>query len=201
MSIRKYRAELTFAFVVTVAGVFALTSPVNADLYQFTFGGDVDWLEGEVPWPWNKVGIGSVFEVSYIFDSEAEDHHWSQDIGFYYLISAEIVIDGESQATSVGDILVSVDEQLYDVHFVDLPIVASASVELYAYWDTFETDELPLTLDLDDFPSRWFEACGYEWEIGGVIDTFSGEMVPTPAGLLVLSGGLVLCRRRNRGRN
>ena len=199
MIIRQYREGLALAFA---AGLTLLAAgPANAELYKFTFGGDVEWLQGQIPSPWNEVGIGSVFEVSYIFDSEAEDQHGSQHIGFYYLLSAEILIDGEPQATSVGDILVSVDEQLYDVHFHDLPIQASASVELYAYWDTFETDELPLTLDLDDFPSRWFEACGYEWQIAGVIDRFSGEIVPAPAGLLVMSGGLVLCRRRNRGRN
>jgi hypothetical protein len=198
MNIRNNRTTLA---AVALVGAGLVGASANADFYQFTFGGNVDWLEGQVPAPWSEVGIGSVFEVSYIFDSEAEDHHGSQHIGFYYLISAEILIDGESQATSVGDILVSVDEQLYDVHFHDLPIQASASVELYAYWDTFETDELPLTLDLDDFPSRWFEACGYEWQIAGVIDGFSGEIVPAPASLLVLSGGLVLRHRRNRGRS
>ena len=204
MDNRTTRLAAAIVGIAAVAVVGGVAGPANADFYKFTFGGVIDVVDGFVPEPWDTVHVGSEFEFSYIFDSEAEDHHWSQDIGFYYLLSAEILIDGEPQATSVGDIEVNVDMQLYRVSFIDLPMAATASIELWGYWDAFETDELPLTLDLDDFPTRFFSAHnsgGEEWEIGGIIDTFSGEIVPTPASLLVMSGGLILCRRRYRARN
>ena len=204
MSIRKYRNGLAIAFVVSVAGVFMLAAPANADFYKFTFGGEIFYVSGVVSEPWDGVGIGSVYEVSYIFDSEAEDHSGSAYTGFYYIVSAEIEIDGIVQATTIGDILVSVDEQLYDVHFVDLPIGATAAVTLWASYGTFDTDELPLTLDLDDFPSRSFSAHSYggqEWGIVGSVDTFSSEIVPAPASVLIIAGGLIFHHRRHRGRN
>ena len=201
MSMMDKRTTLAAAALALMSTGLVRVS-ANADFYQFTFGGEVVELEGVIPEPWDGVDVGSVFEVSYIFDSEAEDQHWHDDIGKYAIISAEITVDGVSQITTIGEIEIRLDEQLYKVLLSDLPIGADGGFGLWGYAGTVETDELPLTLDLDDFaPPHVFTVNGYYmdwWHFKGHIETFSSEIIPAPASIALLGVGLLFRSRRKR---
>jgi hypothetical protein len=192
--------------IVAAAGLFGLSAgPASAELIEFTFGGEIDFLLGEAPEPWDQVELGDPFSVVYIFDSEAEDQEPFPLHGVYEVLSLTIEIGGASQDAGLAVIGVRLldppagwDE--YRTTFTELPIGASGTVELIG-WSVFETDALPVTLDLDDFDvARRFEVVqsGGGFDFKGEVFDFSARVVPTPSALAVMVSFMLGSRRRKR---
>jgi hypothetical protein len=195
------------AAMLAAAGLFGLAAgPASAELYEFTFGGEIDFLLGEAPEPWDQVELGDPFSVVYVFDSEAEDQEPFPLHGVYEVLSLTIEIGGAGQNAGLAatDVILfdppsGVDR--YRTAFTDLPIEASGDVELVG-WSVFETDELPVNLELDDFDvSRRFEvvqsAGGFDFR--GGVSTFGARVVPAPSALfMAISLMFGFGRRRRR---
>jgi hypothetical protein len=192
--------------IVAAAGLFGLAAgPASAELYEFTFGGEIDFLLGEAPEPWDQVELGDPFSVVYIFDSEAEDQEPFPYHGVYEVIELTVEINGVSQDAGLAVIGVRLfdppagwDE--YRTSFTDLPIDASGNISLIG-WSVFETDELPTTLNLDDFDVlRGFEVVGSggTFDFSGEVSSFSAQVVPTPGALMTTALLMLGFRRRTR---
>jgi hypothetical protein len=175
---------------VAVAAACAIGAPAaHGDLIQFTFTGEIEKINGDVPAPWDAVGVGSAFEFSYVFDSEAEDQHSDDDIGYYSILSAEVALDGVAQSTTTGAIEVWTDTQEYHAWFAELPIGADGGLSLWGWPGTFDTDDLPLDLNLDDFIHPLYFSVvqhGGGWELYGPVQHFERAVIPTPPTLLAL---------------
>lgn len=183
MSIQTNRTALAAA-IASVATLAGLAQPACGDFYQFTFGGEIHTVDGMVPEPWDAVHVGSEFEFSYIFDSEAEDHVPMSWAGRYDIVSATLTMEEAAQTTYAGEILLlnlGVDD--YFVYFWDLPIGADAGVHLSG-WDILESDELLLDIDLDQWDGKSFGFTGVGpdgvYEVRGSIISFTGQVVPGP---------------------
>jgi hypothetical protein len=192
--------------VLAVAGLIGFAAgPASAELIEFTFEGEIDFLVGQAPAPWDNVELGDPFRVVYVFDSEAEDQESSPYTGIYEVLSLTVEIDGAGQEAGLAGIGVRLfdppagwDE--YRAGFYDLPIGASGNVRLVG-WSVFETDELPLTLDLDDFDvSQRFEVIqsGGGFELKGGVDSFSARLIPAPSALSMSVLFIFGFRRRTR---
>ena len=180
------------------AAVLAIAAPARADFYQFTFGGEIHTVDGFVPEPWETVHVGSEFEYTYIFDSEAEDHFGTPQVGLYDLMWAQVMMEGVSQATEKGVIFVinkGLDE--YIAYFEDLPIGASGNVGLTGDDDVIDSDDLLLDINLDDWVhGRHFEVIGLDFAIGGHVASFSAQIVPHPGAISLLIYALLRGKRR-----
>ena len=188
----------TLLTVIVAVACVGGVGGANADFYKFTFGGEIDIVNGIVPEPWDDVHVGSEFEFWYIFDSEAEDHAGASFIGYYYTLGGELIIDGVSQATDEGSILI-IDDWIgqYFADLDNLPIGASASIQL-AETNILDGDDLLLDIDLDDWNAEFLEVIGEGFAIGGVVTSFSGEIIPAPGGLGLF--GIALCALGRRRR-
>jgi hypothetical protein len=192
--------------IVAAAGLFGLSAgPASAELYEFTFGGEIDFLLGEAPEPWDQVELGDPFSVVYVFDSEAEDQEPFPYHGVYDVLSLTVEIDGASQEAGLAGIGLWLFEppagwDRYRTSFTDLPIGATGKIELIG-WDVFDTDELPLSLDLGDFElGRYFELVqsGGGFELAGDVSAFSARVIPMPGALFITVSLLLGFRRRTR---
>jgi hypothetical protein len=179
-----------------LAIAFAIPAPTaQAALIEFTFGGELEAVMGNVPDPWSGIGPGTPFSVSYIFDSEAPDQDDSPAFGIYdALLSLTVTMDGTSLTTESGWIKVEFTGiPGYTTYFENLAIgtVASGAVSLSGF-GVLESDALPTDIDLDQWTfGKIFEIAGLnddlEFEAGGIIDTFSSRIVPAPgAGIILL---------------
>ena len=200
MSIMDNRTTLFTVIVVWVAAgvVGGVAGPANADFYKFTFGGEIFVLDGIVPEPWDDVHIGSEYEFWYIFDSEAEDHAAADFIGLYYTLGGEVIIDGVSQATDEGSILI-IDDWIgqYFAYLKNLPIGAGASIQL-AETNILDSDDLLLDIDLDDWNAAQVQIIGDGFTIRGDVTSFVGGIVPTPGAVSLMAMFLCVKRRRRR---
>jgi hypothetical protein len=183
--------------------VMALAPPAEADLIEFTFEGEVYEVDGMPPAPWDEVEVGSTFSVRYIFDSEQEDQApGSPSYGIYEMLAVWVALDGiELEATPFE---INIDN---DVGFGDSYLAgfygpfegSSGAVNLLGPFDLFESDALPLDLDLDAFGNADFGFGGAPWfDVDGTITSFESRVVPAPSGFVVLlvAGGLI---RRDEG--
>ena len=198
MRIMDKRTALAAA-IVAVACVGIVGGPANADFYKFTFGGEIFVLDGIVPEPWADVHIGSEYEFWYIFDSEAEDHAGPNFIGYYYTLGGELLIDGVSQATREGTIMIW-DDWIgrYFAYLHDLPIGAGASIQL-SETNVLDSDDLLLDINLEDWNARFLEVIGTGFVMYGHVDSFSGQIVPVPSVTWIVGVvGLLAHGRRRR---
>lgn len=171
----------------------------DAHLIQFTFRGQVDTVQGDVPDPWGDTAVGSIFSVVYVFDSETPDL-WPDipDEGLYAVESLSVGIDdvylsAQSAEIIVADLLV---EDQYFVYFNDVLDDAGGNLFL-AGEHAFDSDALPLDLDLDDFNlNTAFEFLGAEYRIDGTVDSFSRKVVPSPSTFVLLGLGMTSLGRR-----
>ena len=205
MRIMDNRTNLA-ATIVAVAALAGVAAPAGADFYQFTFGGEIDVINGVVPEPWETVHVGSEFEYTYIFDSEAEDQSGLPWLGRYDLLWAQVTIEGVAQATEDGLIFVeNSGNDRYTAYFENLPIGgASGNVSLTGRDDVIDSDDLLLDIDLDDWVhGTLFEAIGVGlFEIYGHVTSFEGDIIPGPSALpCLVTGALLTSRRRQRPRN
>jgi hypothetical protein len=163
----------------------------SGDLIQFTFTGELYKAEGDIPTPWDGVAPGSLFEVQYVFDSEAVDQSIPDDKGRYDILEYRVTIDDASLWAANPWIEVWVWEDLYFGKGRDLPVDAGAGILLQGLGDVFQDDSLPLDLDLADFKSPpSFEVVQNlsQWEIRGNVRAFSREIVPAPPALALIAG-------------
>lgn len=186
---------------IGLAGWLGAVTSASADFYQFTFSGVIDAIDGDVPEPWDSIHIGSVFEYSYVFDSEAEDQIGNPQYGLYYAESASVSIDGVPQTTDENRILV-IDELFdrYETLFTGLPNGANGGISLSG-WEVLDSDEIPLDLNLGDWTGATFKFTGTGsdgiYEVSGLISTFDGRIV-SGAGTLAVMPSLLLCTTRRR---
>ena len=186
MTIQTSRATPLAAAITAVAALAGLAEPACDDFYQFTFGGVIDVVDGVVPEPWATVHVGSEFEFSYIFDSEAEDQMGIPWIGWYDILYAELTIEGAVQATREGEIrIIDLTKDDYIVYFSDLPIGAGGGLHLSG-WEVLDSDELPLDINLDDWDAALFEVGGGGFSIKATATSFTGHIVPVPGTLMIL---------------
>jgi hypothetical protein len=198
MSVQTNRTALTAA-IAGVAALGGLAEPTCADFYEFTFGGVIDVVDGIVPEPWETVHVGSEFEFSYIFDSEAEDQAPASWFGIYDILWAQLTIEGAAQETLGGEIyVINLADDSYIVNFWDLPIGAGGDVHLTGS-DPIDSDELPLDINLDDWGiNQGFEGGGDGWRFAGTVVDFSGKIVPNVGTLWLMAIASLLGKRRQR---
>jgi MYXO-CTERM domain-containing protein len=87
----------------------------------------------------------------------------------------------------------------YHASFEGLPAESNGGI-LLAGFGAFESDELPLDLDLDAFHlDRLFRMVGVGYQTYGSVSSFESRIVPAPSGavVLVVLGGLIRRRRRH----
>ncbi|MHC5023321.1 MAG: hypothetical protein ACYTGG_05350 [Planctomycetota bacterium] len=172
------------------AGVLAALScaaSAGAGLVEFTFEGIIDQIDGTPGAPWDVVEVGDPWEVSYIFESDQPDQIGSPFEGLYDFETLTFTLDDVSETTTAGEIDVILGG--FDEYAVLIGQGAggiSGSVRLLGF-DVFDTDALPLDLDLDDFTSKRLEVgIGGQATFRGFVTTFSVRDVPSPSGFLLL---------------
>jgi hypothetical protein len=192
------------AAIMILGAMMMLDPPATAELIEFTFEGELFQVLGEPLPPWEDVEVGSSYTVSYVFDSETPDESDLEHIGLYFFEYADITLD---DATIRGEtVWLRLDLEYlwlfdnYHVTFTDFPTGWSGgTIDLIGPNDLFETDALPLDLDLDAFTGQQaFEFIGPGFELRGNIQTFSRRIVPGPSALVVLLIGGFMHRRRSR---
>jgi len=195
-------AAFSFAVVLTIA-----PSRAEAVLYDFSFTGtiwDVNGLPGGI---WQHVDVGSIATITYRMDSEEEDIVPGDSSAIYYYDSISFDIDGTSmviEPLGIHDyVYVTTDSSFggsadeYSVGFGGLELGVGGGVTLVGWDDTFSSDELPLSLDLDQF---FFQQLyiGFDlFQFTATVDSFTATPVPEPMGAAVFLF-LVPKRRRRR---
>ncbi len=193
--------------------------PAQAALVEFTFGGEVDFVNlGSPPFglpaPWNTVAVGDAWSTSYVFDSTTADTHAPPTLGDYPAISHYDLTIGsatEVQAVSAASTFIRVfDNQPAgaDQYEVFIPILQGLNwfmqLDQLNTNTPFTSDALPLCGDirLIDFTSvKDFTLSDFitNTEIHGSVDFHSCRVVPEPVGLvlgLVSLAGLITTRNR-----
>jgi MYXO-CTERM domain-containing protein len=122
--------------------------------------------------------------------------------GVYEMESIWVGLDGVELEATPGHITVEDDVAPWDnyiVTFNDLPEDGNGSILLGGV-DVFESDVLPLDLDLSQFNiHRTFGFLTAQASMYGIVTSFESRVVPSPSGLIVLLvvGGLTRRRRRH----
>lgn len=189
---------------IVVLTLAAAGSPVDGELYEFTFTGIVNDVDGTPPSFWGDVVVGSPWEVSYIIDSRTPDLIGTPEEGFYFIESATVTMDGTGVTTDLGyltvDLVSNILLQEVQLGLPDLPIAGGASGAVTLVDDdAIESDALPLSLNLDDFMFNEFELATAKAFVRGDVLGFSGQVLPAPGAciMVVLAAG-VLGRRQRR---
>jgi hypothetical protein len=188
-------------FVVGFAIALGATAAIRAELIQFTFSGKLSEVTGAIPAPWDGIEVGSPFAVSYVFDSEAPDQAGGPSFGFYEILSLSVTIDGIALGAIADGIEVDLTSPVlheYIVFFQNVPIGATGSIHLTDFDESFESDDLPLTLDLDEFESKFFEVIQNDGGFGifGAIKHLEVATIPGASGAPLFVLALLSCRRR-----
>jgi len=195
--------DLTMVVSMGLGGV-AITPMAEGSLIEFTFGGQLEQVIGSPPSPWDGISVNSEFLVTMVFDSETQDLNNSQFFGRYEFLSLEVMVDGVAQAAATGEIRVDAFSPFHEFNilFLDFPNAGAGSggsISLVGF-SVFDSDAMPTTLDLNDWPiSQGFSAGAGNSTFGGVITAFSSRIVPIPGALLPLSiMGLIASTKRRR---
>jgi hypothetical protein len=191
---------------LAVLAAMSSAAMARAELIEFTFGGELEQVVGEVPHPWSGVGPGTPFSVTYVFDSDAPDQDNSPAFGVYdAILSYAVTMDGVSLTTETGSIRVELTGiPNYAARFSILPIGTGASGSvLLSGFGALEDDSLPLDINLDQWTfGRTFEIVGLNngehYEAAGVIETFSRRIVPSPGTLTTTVLYILLGSKRRR---
>jgi hypothetical protein len=200
---RRRRVPHAFGLAaVPLLVLLSTTTSAQAELIEHTFAGEVDFLNGTLPTPWQDVELGDTWEFTYIFDSETPDQFPTVDtLGVYEVISAELTFNGLSiqpLSTEISvDLMVGVHTVSFD--FVD---VDNGAINLIP--PPGEGDNLPITFNIDDLlvqPQLAYLGTtrGDEiFQLYGDVDTFTSQVIPAPAvfAMLLTSAGIRRTPRR-----
>lgn len=193
----------TMLIATAIAG---LTAAAGADIYEFTFTGEIDSVAGSAPAP---IVVGDGFVFRYRFDSNAADSDGAPNFGLYVgaMEQPSLAIGGwAGGGLGTGDIGVLDNGFAGDGYSatVQSPLIFASVSMTNLGGGAFDSDALPLDLDLADWdiPNFAVEVLvgpAY-WNASGTVTGFSSRIVPGPevlgAGLLALAGA----GRRRRGR-
>lgn len=198
----------SIAAVVVASSLLVATSPTYAALYDFSLSGTVWDVQGLPEGMWSHVDIGSVVTVTYRMDSEEEDIVPGETSGIYYYDSIAVDIDGVSlviEPLGVLDYLYvttnssfggSADE--YRVQATSIEQMIGVGVNLIGWDGTFQSDDIPLELDLDDFFDRNIGVLFGTFDVEATVDSFVATPVPGPASALTLLFMMSIARVRPR---
>jgi len=188
---------------LAVAGLAGVSA---GDVIEFTFTGRMDSIGGSVPAP---VAVGDTFVFQYRFDSNAPDSDPASNVGLFVgAIERPSLEIGLWQASGLG----SGDIGVLDNGFagdgyagvVQHPLIYAAVSMTNFGGDAFDSDALPLDLDLADWslPNFAVEVLvgpAY-WNGAGTVTEFSSRVVPGPGVLVTgLLGAAAVRRRRMVG--
>jgi len=191
--------------VLVILGAAMMAGEARGSIIEFTFGGNIFFTNGTPPAPWDGISVGSIFSVSYVFDSEEPDQAGPFWIGRYDILQARITIDGITQTTTSGEIVLNLANspviEIYQARFFDIPDGMFGQIKLTTAL-FLDSDALLTDINLDDwFLGRSFEfgQPGGGFESAGLITTFSSRIVPAP-GILVSLTLMGVAFRRTRKR-
>lgn len=188
------------------AMMMGLAMGAPGEVIEFTFTGQMDSLGGSVAAP---VEVGDAFAFVYRFDSGAVDSDGAPNVGLFVGALDQPTLDigvWSAPGLSGGDIGVLDNGFAGDGYsaIVQHPLIYAAVSMTNFGGDAFDSDALPLDLDLADWslPNFAVEVLvgpAY-WNGAGTITGFSRRVVPAPGaavvGLLALTG---IRRRRSGG--
>jgi hypothetical protein len=186
----------------TLAVLSSSQRTVHADLYEFTFTGEVTYLDGELPYYWEHVELGSPWELTYLIDSEAPDKGGGAFSGRYLAESASVSLGGVGIDAVSAEVRTETFPPVQEYQarlFLPFDKNSATDVELYNSDGVLENDHLPLDLDLDDWPGRLFElGIPFQAFVQGNVLTLSGRPVPNPGTLIIATFAMTLGRKRRR---
>jgi len=200
--------DLMMVVSMGLGGVL-LTEEAEGALIRHTFSGTINHVvAGPPPAPWEGAGLGSTWELSYVFDTSLPDHNPGDTrIGFYTIDNGSISMDGVELFAVFGEItvhdgLLGFDE--YHVLLFDLPL-GDGGVSLSAPPGTLASDEVPVDLNLAEWNFGQIQfgggGAGFNFLLQGPVFSFTSTVVPSPAGLSVIILSSCLCVGNRRRRN
>ena len=204
------RSSQSTTLAITAASMAALASctAAHGDLIEFTFSGTITEIGFGAPSGyWGDIEVGMPWELSYVFDSRQPDEvPLDEDYGYWEIVSGSVSV-GETGASSSGRIELFIDFFSADTYggvLSDLPDGGSAGVSLTG-GHVFKDDSLPLSLDLgwfwaDEFLLGVPGAPDGAFSARGAVEDLQIMVIPAPASMVVVVGGVALRMRSRRRR-